>query len=148
MITLTDALRGEHGVFAALFNQIEAAANGGLRASSVRLMFDLIRPALDIHNQIEEEMMMPVLTNVPVVSQSLRMMQLEHRQLDDLLLRIWSCDELHVNEVALLFIEKQRAHLHKEEEFLYTLVDEYMPLEDLQSLGREWVRRRGLGSAA
>lgn len=142
---VTDALRGEHGVFYAQFDHLEQRFAGGF-LDNAEILAALLAAALEPHASIEDEVLFAALESalggevgpIPV-------MRMEHQTIEELLAKARQAAE--PGQAASLLIEAlqvAREHFAKEEHVLFPMAEQMLDRGVLESLGEEWAARRGV----
>ena len=142
---LTDALRGEHGVFYAQFDYLEQAIPAAEDLASLKALTAMLASALATHAKLEEELLFQALD--PYVGElgPLAVMRAEHEQVEGGLSEIPGLTDLAEAQQRLLYVvEIARQHFAKEEQILFNLAPESLGDEMLGDLGAEWAKRRGV----
>ena len=140
---ITDALLGEHGLFYALFEQIEqsiAGAGGDLPALTRTLA-----ALLGSHATIEEEHLFPALQPQMGEMGPLAVMEMEHRQIEGMIAQILDTSDIETlkhETRALLDLTVQ--HFAKEEGVLFHMAEQFLDEPTLRKLGEDWAEVRGV----
>ncbi len=142
---LTDALRGEHGVFYAQFDHLEQAVPEVEDLAILKSQAALLASALATHAQLEEELLFRALDPHLGEMGPLAMMRSEHEQIEQALAQIPDLMDLAEAQRQLLrVVEIARQHFPKEEQILFELAPESLGDEMLRDLGAKWAERRGV----
>ncbi len=140
---LTDALLGEHGVFYALFDQIESMAATTDAVSRIQGAMALLKALIMSHANIEEELLFPAL-EVHIGGQGpLEEMSRQHGQIEDALDGIM--DARNIEEAADWVhraLTVARDHFNKEEVVLFAMARHLLDEATLNGLGEQWAVKR------
>jgi len=140
---LTDALRGEHGVFYAQFDYLEQAVPAAEELASLKALTAMLASALATHAQLEEELLFQALDPTVGEQGPLAVMRAEHEQVEGGLSQIPGLTDLaEAQERLLRVVEVAREHFAKEEQILFMLADQSLDNETLNDLGAKWATRR------
>ncbi len=142
---LTDALRGEHGVFYAQFDHLEQAVPAVEDLAVLKSQAAMLAAALATHAQLEEELLFQALD--PHLSEMgpLAVMRAEHEEVEAGLSEIPAFTDLAEAQQRLLrVVEVARQHFAKEEQILFMLADQSLDTKTLNELGAKWAERRGV----
>ena len=163
MITITDALRGEHGVFYAQFDLIESGLQtvtlAGLQAQGA-----LLASALTPHAHLENDMLFPALERElggeggPVTVfraehaeiegaleklQTLRELSLHHDGVEGTLQRLTRVEDVaEARKLVRQTLDIARDHFSKEEHMLFPMAEQMVSEEALGRLGEQWAAQR------
>lgn len=142
---ITDALAGEHGLFYALFGELEARSE---EADSLPALLAAVAPvgaALITHAQLEDELLFPALQSVFGAEGPLAVMRTEHVEIEALLTRIERATHLDdASSLLAQLLHVARAHFETEEGVLFPAANGHLEPTTLHELGRKWAERRGL----
>ena len=142
---LTDALRGEHGVFYAQFDYLEQAVPAVEDLAILKVQAAMLASALATHAQLEEELLFRALDPHLGEMGPLSIMRTDHEQIEQALAQIPSLIDLAETQRQLLgVVEIARQHFAKEEQILFELAPESLGDEMLRDLGTKWAERRGV----
>ncbi len=142
---LTDALRGEHGVFYAQFDYLEQAVPAVEDLAILKIQAAMLASALATHAQLEEELLFQALDPDASAMGPLTVMRAEHEQIEQALAQIPGLMDLAEAQRQLLrVVEIARQHFPKEEQILFNLAPESLGDEMLRDLGAKWAERRGV----
>ncbi len=140
---LTDALLGEHGVFYALFDQIETAATAAASVTRVQEITMVLRAVLLSHANLEEDLLFPALEPFMGAEGPLAVMRAEHNEIEQALQQIEDTtdadDAIDSVTQALDFV---RDHFRKEEEVLFSAARQMLDDETQIRLGKAWAEAR------
>ncbi len=144
---ITDALLGEHGLFYALFDELSAAT--AKDDDNLPALVRMLASALLSHAELEEQHLFPALRPYLSPMGPLAVMEMEHRQIHDLVGTIAETDDpaLLRNHVHSL-IELAVDHFAKEEGILFHLADRFLGNDELTRLGDAWAGARGVNLEA
>lgn len=138
---VTDAFLGEHGVFYAQFDHLEAVLDAG-DAREVARLAALLASGLGSHADLEDELLfMPLAEGKGVDAGPVDVMLAEHREIEALLTAAAAsggAEDLR-RAVALA-----RDHFEKEEQAAFPLAERSLGEERLRELGATWAGRRGV----
>ena len=161
---ITDALRGEHGVFYAQFVLMQETARAA-ELQIIQAQGALLAAALVPHAQIENEILFPAIEAEIGEQGPTRVMREEHAQIEGMLTRLQTLREftqahdeiesklaqlpnLTTAEEARALIDDMiyaaREHFAKEEQVLFPMCEEFLSARALTELGAQWAERRGV----
>ena len=148
-MTITDLLRGEHGVLTRL---LEHVAGQSLRWS-LRDALEaggLLEAALASHAHLEDELLFRALEPYIAAQQGpLAVMRLEHAAIEGALERLRNAiDDDEARALLLYAAEVARDHFLEEERILFPLAERCLEPSRLAELGQAWSERRVLTVAA
>ncbi|GIX49387.1 MAG: hypothetical protein KatS3mg131_3598 [Candidatus Tectimicrobiota bacterium] len=139
---LTDALRGEHGVFYAQFAHLQEQAAA---PAQVREQVALLAAALQTHARLEEELLFAALEPHLGPMGPLAVMRMEHDEIDTGLAALQQVEEAKAARQQLeRLLQLAREHFTKEEHVLFALAEQYLDGKALTRLGEQWAARRGV----
>ncbi len=142
---LTDALRGEHGVFYAQFDYLEQAVPAVEDLAILKVQAAMLASALATHAQLEEELLFRALDPHLGEMGPLSIMRADHEQIEQALAQIPDLTDLAETQQQLLgVVEVAREHFAREEQILFELAPESLGDEMLRDLGAKWAERRGV----
>ena len=146
MTKITDAFLGEHGVFYAQFDQLEAALPTENRIEVLRGSASLLAAGLEPHARLEDDLLFAAMENKAGVGLGpASTMRAEHEEIEGALRRaVVATDPARARETLLEAIHLARAHFLKEEQVAFPMAEEVLGAEDLRRLGGEWARARGV----
>lgn len=141
---VTDALRGEHGVFYAQFDHIEADLPGVEKVGCIHRSAALLGAALAPHARIENELLFrPLEAEHPPAAAPMAVMLEEHDRIEGLLGDIEAMEDVDRARAMLLeAIDLARGHFEKEERIAFPLAESAFDEGRLIELAEEWARRR------
>ena len=158
---ITDALKGEHGVFYAQFRFIENAlpdANLG----TLQFLGAMLAAALAPHAQIEDDSLFPAVEAQIGEAGPTRVMRMEHAEIESKLGQLAELKGMHDDiEGALARLPHMddaeqarrllkdtlllaRDHFAKEERILFPMADQLLDAHTQDLLGMDWAERRGV----
>lgn len=161
---ITDALKGEHGVFYAQFQFIEKALDD-VNLTTLQALGAMLASALAPHAQMEDEILLPPLEEKIGQDGPTGPFRSEHVQIDTMLERLQGIrdvsgahdriegalarlpDAKKVEEAQQLvrdILFAARDHFAKEEHMLFPLAEEILNDGTLELLGMDWAQRRGV----
>lgn len=142
---LTDALRGEHGVFYALFNEIEALAAIAGSHTQVQSASAVLSALVMSHATLEDELLFAALDPHLGKAGPLSVMRAEHEGIEQALVKI---EDAHTIEEAAELVQPAlavaRGHFQKEEWVLFHMAEQLLDEETLTRLGQSWADARGV----
>jgi hemerythrin-like domain-containing protein len=152
--TITDALRGEHGVLYALFDAVEGLLRDEPGDEELaRLLGALLEPVLASHAGIEDGMLLAAFAGGD--PGPLAAMEEEHRNIESLLGRLGRARRPADGSAggregesagALLeeLLDVARAHFEHEELGAFPFAEAHLDEATLRRLGADWADRRGV----
>lgn len=142
---LTDALRGEHGVFYALFDHIEARIEAAATADELRGLGAAVAAALVPHAELEDELLFSALEPHLGPIGPLEVMRHEHHEIERDLGRVSeTTDDTALSRLLSGVIHAARAHFEKEERVLFPMSHMHLDAGKLRQLADAWAARRGV----
>ena len=142
-MNILQALLGEHGVFYAQFTHLEQQLPGMEDLDTVQELGKVLTAALGSHAQNENELLFSSIEAHLGPIRPLKVMRMEHDQIEGLLAEVQRLDEAADARQALLqAIAIARPHFAKEEQVLFPLAAQRLPASELEALGAEWGARR------
>jgi hemerythrin superfamily protein len=143
MITICQALLGEHAVFYKQFEILEEMLE--YERSLERLLF-AVRPiakSLITHAQIENEILIPELDKVMGPSGPQTVARMDHEVIDSDLMNLMESRSLEEFKKRLPeVLINIRSHFAMEEEALFVMARETLSSERLTALGEFWAEQR------
>lgn len=143
---ITDAFRGEHGVFYAQFDLIDRSVPAAGSAAEVRAVAQMLAAALVPHAKLEDELLFnPLEEYAGPDADPISIMRFEHEAIETSLMRAQASRDLSdAQQLLLLAVERAREHFAKEEMVLFPLADREIDQERLEELGEQWASRRAV----
>ncbi len=142
-MNLTDALRGEHGVFYAQFDFLEKAVPAAEDLEVLKSLAAMLASALATHAQLEEELLFQALDSDAGAMGPLTVMRAEHEEVEGGLSKIPDITVLaEAQQILLRVVEVARQHFAKEEQILFMLAEQSLDNQTLNDLGAQWAMRR------
>ncbi len=161
---ITDALKGEHGVFYAQFELLEEVvapatlpvlkAQGAILAAGLtphaQMENDLLFPALEAHLGTDGPTAAFRAEHAEIESAFERLRQLrelnrDHNQIDAALARLPETPSLaEARDLIDEIVHAAREHFAKEEQMLFPMAEQLLGERTLEELGAEWARRRSV----
>lgn len=158
---ITDALKGEHGVFYAQFQFIENALDKA-NLGTLQSLGAILAAALVPHALIENELLFPLIEEKIGDGGPTRVMRMEHEAIEGKLADLEELKGSHEEiEGALARLPQTdsaaqarrmlkdvlfagREHFMKEENVLFPMAEQLLQAHTLEKLGTEWAERRGV----
>jgi iron-sulfur cluster repair protein YtfE (RIC family) len=158
---ITDALRGEHGVFYAQFDRLEQTLDTYALAL-IQAQGALLAAGLAPHAHIENDVLFPVLENHLGEEGPTRVFRMEHEEIEAKLQELKELQGMHdeiegalarlpqlddVGEARRLVREAlyaAREHFAKEENMLFPMAEQILDERTLKALGAQWAERRSV----
>ena len=143
---ITDAFLGEHGVFYAQFDRLEEALPTEDRIEVLRGKASLLAAALAPHARLEDDLLFAAVEEkVGTGFGPVSTMRAEHEEIEGALRSVADAsDPKRARETLLEVILLARSHFLKEERVAFPLAEEVLGAENLERLGEEWARARGV----
>jgi hemerythrin-like domain-containing protein len=141
---ITDAFRGEHGVFYAQFDHLENALQLPGGVDCLRAVAAMLAAALETHAHLEDELLFDRLL-ADAAPGPAAVMEQEHREIEDTLRACLVATD--ATEAATLLrdaISMAREHFLKEETVAFPLAEERLDDVTLHALGHDWAMRRAV----
>ncbi len=140
---MTDALRGEHGVFYALFGHLEETLPDCESLGEVSAQAAFLTSALATHANIEETLLFTTLEPHLGKAGPLAVMRSEHEEIEGTLEGFAGIEDLSEAKRQLLHVVSvARGHFGKEEQILYKLAEQTLDEGVLSDLGMAWAKKR------
>ena len=140
---LTDALLGEHGIFYALFDHVEAVAADSGAVAQVQSAIAVLTALISSHAALEERLLFPALEAHLGKNGPLAQMRAEHMEMERVLTRIEDAGDI---EEAAGWVEQAlslaRSHFHKEELVIFRMAEQFLDEETQTQLGRVYAEHR------
>lgn len=142
---MTDALRGEHGVFYALFDHLEQAIDRTESLEEIRAEAAQLSAALVPHARLENEVLFPRAEAKLGSGGPIAVMRAEHEEIEATLSSVGAVADLaEARQRVRRTIALAREHFRKEEVVLFPLIDEQLSATVLEQLGARWAEARGV----
>ena len=140
---LTDALLGEHGVFYALFDRIEAVTATATSVAQIQEAMAVLSAVILSHANLEEELLFPALEAHMGTTGPLAVMRSEHDEIEHALRQIEEARDLDdgADRVARA-LGIVRNHFQKEEEVLFSMARQTLDEKTQIRLGKAWAEAR------
>lgn len=144
MITITDALRGEHAVIYRLLSHVESACDeGDLRRTQI--LAGELEAALEAHARLEDELLFSSLDGVLPPQGPLVVMRAEHEEIEGLLASFPGFENaVEACRSVQRLVAVARDHFAKEEQVLFPMAEQMLPAAQLQQLGERWAAECGV----
>lgn len=143
---LTDALRGEHGAFYMLFNEIEFIARTEGAMAQWRGATTVLEAMVNSHADLEDRLLFTALE--PHLGKDhgpIAVMRTEHAELERILASMREDGDVGK---AVLWIPQAlaaaRSHFQKEERVLFPMAEHFLGDEALARLGATWAMERSV----
>lgn len=142
---ITDALRGEHGAFYALFDQVEAVSQRAGAIAQLVTATAVLNALITSHAAVEEEFLFNAVESVLPNAEPLRVMRAEHDEIERSLEIVEDAITLEdAVDWILHALGVARDHFKKEEMVFFPLADRVLGDDKLEELGRSWAESRGV----
>ena len=140
---LTDALRGEHGVFYAWFDQIETLLSEKAPVDVLRAQARALAGALVPHAELENTLLFAALEPKIGPMGPLAVMRHEHEEIEaGIGAAAEEQDATVLAQKLSASLALARDHFNKEEQVLYPMAEQQLDDGELVSLAREWATSR------
>ncbi len=144
---LTDVLRGEHGAFHALLDEIEEMASFAGEVAQIESAMTVLTTEVKSHAALEEKLLFPALEPHVETAELFAEMHADHEQIRLGLERIEDARDLNeALEAVRQTLGIARKHFKNEEERLYALAEEVLDDDMLNQLGEAWATARSVKS--
>lgn len=141
---ITDALLGEHGLFYAYFDTLNAKLSAG-DAAALRPLADALDGMLRAHATAEDDLLFPVMEAAMDDAGPLPMMIEEHQAVDRLLDEIkTAATDAEVGLVLGELMELVTEHFEKEEAVVFPAAEQFVDAATLTAMGRRWAAARNV----
>ncbi len=142
-VKLTDALLGEHGIFYALFDQIEAVTAAATSVAQIQEATAVLSAVILSHANLEEELLFPALETYMGTTGPLAVMRSEHDEIEDALRQVEEARDLDDGaDCVARALNIARDHFQKEEEVLFSMARQTLDEETQIRLGKAWAEAR------
>jgi len=148
MTTITDALRGEHGVLYRLLDHLDTRI-AGVTAETARELGALLAAAVEAHAHVEDDLLFVELETVlGKTAGPLVVMRHEHAEIErDLAALASAADAEAARRIAARLVDTARGHFAKEEQVLFPLAERSLTAARLGELGQAWAERSAVALA-
>lgn len=158
---ITDALKGEHGVFYAQFEFLDTAIETE-SLGVIKSLGAMLAAALAPHAHIENDILFPALEEQLGEGGPTRQFRFEHEEIEGKLKELHELKGTHdeiegalarlpdtknvaqARELIRDALFAAREHFAKEENMLFPMADQMLEERTLENLGREWAERRNV----
>lgn len=144
---ITDALRGEHAVFYAQLDHLEAELEAGLPPGALRRHAEMLAAALEGHARLEDELLLDAAAEEAGGREegALAVMRREHRDIEALVDEVRSAaDPGRAGDLLLEAVRTARDHFVKEEHAAFPRAEALLGAAALERLGARWAEERGV----
>jgi hemerythrin-like domain-containing protein len=147
---IVDALVGEHGVLGAECEDLEGLVALASSLAEVRAQTALLASGLQSHAQVEDELLFTALEpSLGASSPVLQGMRMMHEDIDRGLARaVQARDLAEIRDALLGVLDLTRQHFMGEEQVVFPLARDTLPLAIREHLGSQWADRRGISRLA
>jgi iron-sulfur cluster repair protein YtfE (RIC family) len=140
---ITNALRKEHAVFTAMFDELDRMLARGADLAALKAKVAVLAAGLLPHARIEDDILFPALPSLGGESGPIATMKLEHEELESGLSRIAEePDDAKAREVLERVLVVGRQHFAKEDEVLFPMAEQILDDGALGELGASFAERR------
>ena len=133
---ITDRLRVEHGVFLAIFDQVEQMLPKLQTLDEVKVIGRLLEPLLHQHSDLEENLAFSALNHIQKETQPFERLHLDHQEKNDLLTQVAKAggvtEARHLLRTAMVLM---RVHFSYEDQTAFPLMEKALQDESLETLG-------------
>jgi hemerythrin-like domain-containing protein len=144
---ITDAFRGEHGVFYAQFDYLEDALQVPESVERVRDLARMLEAALEPHAHMEDELLFEPLMRDGDFG-PMGTMEEEHREIEATLrAALAATDATRAADLLREVIFLAREHFLKEEQVAFPFAEARLGDPDLHQRGEAWAERRAVALA-
>ncbi len=158
---ITDALKGEHGVFYAQFQYIEDSL-ATAKLAAIQSLGAMLAAALVPHALMENDVLFPQIEARIGEGGPTTVMRMEHEQIEGMLRELAELKGTHgevegalaglpdaqsaddARRIVKDAVLTARAHFAKEENILFPMTEQLLDAHTLELLGMEWASRRGV----
>ncbi|RMF88680.1 MAG: hemerythrin domain-containing protein [Nitrospinota bacterium] len=142
---ITEALRGEHGVFYTQFHSLQQTVSSANAVEQVQALVTLLATALEQHAQLEDDLLFTALDPHLGPMGPLAVMRREHDEIRETLARLQTLqDPAEAKHLALHAVQVALAHFAKEEQVLFPMAEQFLDAATLTQLGKRWAEQRGV----
>ncbi|MBI2847313.1 MAG: hemerythrin domain-containing protein [Chloroflexi bacterium] len=142
---ITEALRGEHGVFYAQFDHMARSVPQAQTLAQLQSSVAMLDAALASHAKMEDELLFSNLEPHLGPMGPLAVMRMEHDEIEGASARIKEVQDIaEARALALSLVQVARNHFAKEEQILFHMAEEVLDEDTLERLGVQWAERRGV----
>lgn len=148
LMTLTDALLGEHAVIYALLDHVEQELTRLEALTDVQRLTRTLAAALISHARVEDQLLFSALEAHLGREGPLACMRQEHAELEAAIEDVASAATWRAAAERLRYaLQAARDHFIKEERVLFLMARQFMSERDLERLGDNWAAARGVALA-
>ena len=142
-VKLTDALLGEHGVFYAIFDRIEAISATATSVVQIQQATVALSAVVLSHANLEEELLFSTLEKHMGTTGPLAVMRTEHDEIEHAFGQIEAARNLDDGaDCVARTLSILRDHFQKEEEVLFSIARQTLDEETQIRLGKAWAKAR------
>jgi hemerythrin-like domain-containing protein len=142
---VTDALRGEHGVFHLLVEQLDDALDRCGSVAELRAAAEPLSISLLGHHRVEEETLLAPYERETGSIGPFSCLRHEHEQMNQLVRLIArNQDAGEMREQIRALLDIARRHLAREEQVLFSVARQTLPDGERQHSGAYWAQFRGV----
>ena len=142
---ITEALLGEHGLFYAEFDQLQASVPKADDIDAVKSQGALLRAGIESHASLEEDLLFVNLDQQVGPMGPLAVMRSEHEEIERTMSLLAEVEDLEQARDQLLHaVQVAREHFAKEERVLFPMAEQVLRPEELHQLGARWAEARGV----
>jgi hemerythrin-like domain-containing protein len=139
------ALQGEHAIIRVLLAGVDRQAHEASGSPQLRVSFSLLEEALASHAAIEDALLFDRLLTAHLgIASALESMNEDHHAIRKQISELSTAPNEVFRTRYRSFAERVLEHFAIEERVLFPLAAELVSREELEDLGAEWARRRGI----
>lgn len=140
---ITEALLRDHQVFRSEFQDLEKALQSGAPQSEIEAQLDALNAALDVHSQLEDELLFAAMEPHIGPTGPLAVLRMEHGEIEEAFSRVQeSADFAATSGLLSHLLEVARPHFAKEEQILLPMAEQVLDTNTLEELGVQFAKRR------
>lgn len=135
-MTATEILKRDHDEAMQMIEQLESAEDGAQLQGANLELFGKLKGALGLHTLVEERVFYHPLANLPETQELIKESYKEHREVDELLVKMSSPTD-DWKAVLSDLKSKIEHHVEEEEGELFPLSEQLLGRDQLEAMGRE-----------
>ncbi len=142
---IIELLWRDHQEFYGQFDRLEESLGTAGKVAEIRTRVDQVSAALQMHAQLEDELLFTTLEPQIGAMGPLAVMRLEHTAIEDTLAQLQvDTDAAKTEQLVEHLLAVARSHFAKEEQVLFPLSEQVLSAEALDELGRQFMQRRAV----
>lgn len=140
---ITEALLRDHKMFYEEFGDLEKAFQSGASLPEIEAQLESLSTALDIHAQLEDELLFAAMEPIIGPTGPLTVMRMEHSEIENIFSLLQESSDVATTEGFISrLLEVARPHFAKEEQILFPMAEKVLDPNTLEQLGVQFSNRR------